>query len=194
VGDIEIPSKKPSLDVLYEATRYSLDTEWDLFKHYDSKASTLLAASTTILSIYIGVQIFIINLIEWPNSLFTTNFYRYVLTIIIIIFFSVITSRHLLGAIWAALDCLKQVEFKRVPNPVRLKEVFFDKTDLDAKVSILKEMIESWLKNHDVFNVKKARSIISSFYHLRLGIMFLIISIVIDGMLLSIYRMFFGGI
>jgi len=193
MNNIEVPAKKPSLDVIYESTKYSLDNEWDLFKHYDTKASTLLAGATTILSVFIGIQTYIINLINRPESIESPTFYQYLLVIGIILFFSIVTARFLIGSIWSAITCLNQVEFRRVPNPVRLKQVFFNKTDLDTKVAILKEMIESWSKNHDIYNVKKAKSIVSSFSNLRLGIIFLITSITIDGILLSLYGIYTGG-
>jgi hypothetical protein len=192
LNSIEIPKKKTSLDVLCEATKYSLDIEWDLFKHYDSKASTLLAGSTTILSIFIGIQFFIVNLIDRPETLFSPIFYAYLFTLGIIIFYLIVTARFLMGAVWSALECLNEVEFKRVPNPARLKEVFFDKTDFDTKISILREMIESWLKNHDIFNVKKAQAIKKSFRNIKLGILFLIASISVNGMLLTLYELFLG--
>jgi len=65
---IAVPVKKPHLDLIYDSTKYSLDSEWDLFKHYDTKASTLLAGVTTIFSVFIGILTYIINIINRPEK------------------------------------------------------------------------------------------------------------------------------
>jgi len=72
----------PSIDTLYESTKYSLDNEWNLFESYDRKASTLLASSTTIISIYIAINIFISNNIEKPDLIFSPNGYSYLFSIL----------------------------------------------------------------------------------------------------------------
>lgn len=183
-----------SIDTLYESTRYSLDTEWDLFKSYDRKASTLLAATTAILSIYIGINIFISDLFVRPSSIFSPMGYSYILVIIIVIFFVCITARHLIGAILAALNCLRRVEFIRSPNPIRLNEVSIKRPDLQTKIAIIKGTMEAWAKNHDFFNVDKAGCIISSLDHLKTAIIFLILSLAIDWSLLILYNLYFIGV
>lgn len=185
--------KGPSIDTIYESTRYSLDNEWNLFESYDRKASTLLASSTTIISIYIAINIFISSIIKKPDLIFSQNGYSYLLVIVIIVIFVLATSYFIMNAIWSAIECLNIVEFIRTPNPIELSKSCKTQTELVTKVAIIKSMMKTWSRNHDFFNVDKARCLRKSLNCLKTGIIFLIVSFAVDWILIIVYNLFYAG-
>ncbi len=185
--------KKSSIDSIYESSRYSLDTEWDLFKSYDGKASTIMAASTTIVSIFLGINIFISDLIKKPATIYSPMGYSFLVVLLVVIFFAVLTSQFLVRAIWSCLNCLNKVEFIRSPNPIRLAEKYYDKNELLTKVAIIKGTMQAWAKNHDFHNVDKVGCIISALGLLKLGIAFLITSLAVDWVIITVYNLYYVG-
>ena len=186
--------KDRSINTIYESSRYSLDTEWDLFKSYDGKASTIMTASTTIVSIFLAINIFVSDLIKKPISINSPMGYSFLLVLGIIIILTIFTSQFLIRAIWSCLNCLNKVEFIRSPNPIRLAEKYFDKNELSTKISIIKGNMQAWSKNHDFYNVDKAGCILNALGLLKLGIAFLIASLAIDWVIITVYNLYYAGV
>lgn len=182
--------KKPSFDVLFEISKYALDNEWDLFKVLDSKARIILTASTTILSIYIGILIFFSDSIIKTSSLIEVINVYYWVIISPLALFIFLTSLNLVLSIYYSLNCLKITDFARAPDPIEVTNKFKYKDEIRTKLAVTKSMMKAWYKNHNGFNLDKQEDTNKSFVSLYRAIIFLIISLFYVGILILCYNLY----
>ncbi len=160
---------KGSNEILYDLSINSLEHQWDVFKHADTKIATSLAVSGTILSLYLGLQvtqfkIFSNIAIEMPLILFS-----WILFIGIILF--------LLLAIYYNFKAFIPHTFHLHPTRLILK--YAKTSNKKAKKEITLDLSALFLRNDRVITDKYI-NINKSNTFFKLGISLLLPSIMIS--------------
>jgi hypothetical protein len=183
-----IPSSKPtkpkipwksSNEILFDSVRYALDYQWDVFKHYDSKAATIVATSGTILIAYIGVQFSIFNIINNIKSGIPSIISIQMLNVVL--FFAVLLCSIL--SIGFGLSTLRLYKFKHPLDPVELIANFKDKSELSTRILSTKALASNWFKNQDTIS-NKIDDTTKAVYCLISAIITLIFSILFSSILI----------
>jgi hypothetical protein len=167
---------KSSNEILYNSTKYALDYQWDVFKHYDSKAATIVATSGTILVAYIGIQFSIFNILE--NIKLGIPSIVSFQTLNITLFFAVMFIFVL--SIGFSLSALRLYKFKHPLDVVELISNFKDKSELKTRILSTKALASNWFRNQDTIS-NKIDDTTKAVNLLIIGIIALIMSLLISG-------------
>ena len=159
-------------DLLYGLAKYTLDHQWDIIKHNNTKTTAIMATTITILSIYLGLQITELQIFEIITNLscikniVATLLFVFTLTFficsIILFIFDLFIFR------WGHID------------PVEAIYHLKNKTHSQARNSITIEIAKIWL-NNQYWIAKKNKYRRRSLYSLIIGIILMIPSIIISG-------------
>ena len=165
-------SIKGSSEILFELAKYSLSHQWDIFKHTDTNISTVLATSGTILSIFLGIQIYAFSILEKIEVLSLQN-------VVSLLLFATVTGCLFFSIIFD-LNALKYYVTYHI-DPVEAIHHFKNKSKSKARDAAIVDLSGLWLKNQYILNFKKIINIRRAFNLLIIGLLLLIPSFISSG-------------
>jgi hypothetical protein len=154
-------------EILYETTKYSLEHQWDVFKHTDSNVSTILASAGTLLSIFLGIQIYGFKILEKLALNYQTFFFIVVVGCLFIsIIFTIFALRN-----YITLHI----------DPIEIIAHSSNKSDLIIRQETTKALAFSWFKNQNTIS-KKNFYIRLAYISLLIGLILLPCSFIFSGL------------
>ena len=154
-------------EVLYETTKYSIEHQWDVFKHSNTLVSTILATSATLLSLFLGIQIYGFKILE--------EFELPYQTVLFIIVGGCLFLSILLTILGLAKYILLQID------PIEILAHSRGKSASKIKSETTKTLAFSWFKNQDTISKKNFYNRLAYLF-LRIGLVLLPFSFVASGL------------